>query len=46
MRQTSVIQRENLLTLDQSLVLSRLGDLSASLLVQGNEALKAALNLH
>src|SRR4051812_11486054 len=41
----SYIQCENLFTLDQRLILRRLGQLSAPLLQQVNDCLKAALDL-
>lgn len=45
LRQTSVIQCENLLTVDQGLVLRRIGSLSSTSLGQVNDALKVALGL-
>ncbi len=45
LRQNSMIQCENLLTYDQRLIITRIGELSAPLMQRINECLKAALDL-
>jgi mRNA interferase MazF len=45
LRQNSMIQCENLLTYDQRLILAKVGALSAPLLRQIDDCLKAALDL-
>ena len=45
LRQNSMIQCENLLTYDQRLVITKIGQLSAPMLRQVNGCLKAALDL-
>ncbi|MGO9919501.1 MAG: type II toxin-antitoxin system PemK/MazF family toxin [Isosphaeraceae bacterium] len=45
LRQNSMIQCENLLTYDQRLVITKIGELSTSLTQRVNECLKAALDL-
>ncbi len=46
LRQNSMIQWENLLTYDQRLVITKIGQLSAPLLDRVQECLKTALDLH
>ena len=46
LRQNSMIQCENLLTYDQRLIITKIGDLSPALMQQVDDCLKAALNLH
>jgi len=46
LRQNSMIQCENLLTYDQRLVITKIGQLSAPLLDRVTDCLKAALDLH
>ena len=45
LRQNSMIQCENLLTYDQRLIITKIGDLSAPLMQQVNRCLKSALGL-
>lgn len=45
LRQDSMIQCENLLTYDQRLVITKIGELSAPLMQVVNDCLKAALDL-
>jgi mRNA interferase MazF len=45
LRQNSMIQCENLLTHDQRLIIAKIGQLSASLMQQANDCLRAALDL-
>ena len=45
LRQNSMIQCENLLTYDQRLIITKIGELSAPLMQQVNECLKSALEL-
>ena len=45
MTSAPMIQCENLLTYDQRLILTKIGELSASLMRQVNESLKTALDL-
>ncbi len=45
LRQNSMIQCENLLTYDQRLVITKIGQLSAPLMQRANACLKAALDL-
>ncbi len=45
LRQNSMIQCENLLTYDQSLVITKIGHLSAPLMQRVNDCLKAVLDV-
>jgi mRNA interferase MazF len=46
LRQPSMIQCENLLTYDQRMVITKIGELSASMMQRVGDCLKTALNLH
>lgn len=46
LRQNSMIQCENLLTYDQRLIITKIGELSGPLMQRVDDCLRAALDLH